>query len=50
MLKTLAADLIRKGKADIPAAMAAPPARFPLGRFRRALLAPAYLAAEAFDL
>ena len=36
--------------ASIPAAMRAEPKRFPLGRFRRALLAPAYLAAEAFDL
>ena len=46
----LAAELILDGKADIPAAMADPPARFPLGRFRRALLAPAYLAAETLDL
>lgn len=33
-----------------PAVMQDRPGRFPLGRFRRALLAPAYLAAEAFDL
>lgn len=33
-----------------PEAMRRPPNRFPLGRYRRALLAPAYWAAEAFDL
>ncbi len=46
----LAADLIGGRSPDIPAAMRAVPGRFPLGRFRRALLTPAYLAAEAFDL
>jgi glycine/D-amino acid oxidase-like deaminating enzyme len=35
---------------DCPAFLSRPPARFPLGRFRRALLRPAYLAAEALDL
>ncbi|MHA7875936.1 NAD(P)/FAD-dependent oxidoreductase [Roseivivax sp.] len=34
----------------LPRAVAAPPRRFPLGRFRRALLAPAYLAAETLGL
>ncbi len=33
-----------------PAAMRTPPPRFPLGRWRRLLLRPAYLAAEALDL
>ncbi|MFZ5964485.1 NAD(P)/FAD-dependent oxidoreductase [Thalassococcus sp. BH17M4-6] len=32
-----------------PPAMQAPPARFPLGRFRRSLLAPAYAAAALLD-
>ncbi|SFE40397.1 NAD(P)/FAD-dependent oxidoreductase [Roseivivax sediminis] len=33
-----------------PDAIRTPPPRFPLGRFRRALLRPAYIAAEALDL
>ncbi|SDH86063.1 NAD(P)/FAD-dependent oxidoreductase [Alloyangia pacifica] len=33
-----------------PAALKTPPSRFPLGRFRRALLAPAYVGAGLFDL
>lgn len=33
-----------------PAAIQVPPKRFPLGRFRRALLAPAYAGAALFDL
>ncbi|WGW04179.1 NAD(P)/FAD-dependent oxidoreductase [Tropicibacter oceani] len=33
-----------------PEFLGQPPGRFPLGRFRRALLAPAYLLAETFDL
>lgn len=37
-------------KGPYPAAMRQPPNRFPLGRHRRALLAPAYWAAEALDL
>ncbi|ETX15753.1 FAD dependent oxidoreductase [Roseivivax halodurans JCM 10272] len=36
--------------ADYPDAIRIPPPRFPLGRFRRSLLRPAYLAAETFDL
>ncbi|SMX26642.1 Gamma-glutamylputrescine oxidoreductase [Pelagimonas phthalicica] len=34
----------------LPATMAAPPGKFPLGRFRRNLLAPSYWLAETFDL
>ncbi|MDU8910713.1 FAD-binding oxidoreductase [Aestuariicoccus sp. MJ-SS9] len=46
------ADLVqgRAPRALYPAAMRAVPRRFPLGRYRRALLAPAYWAAETFDL
>ncbi|WP_418592259.1 NAD(P)/FAD-dependent oxidoreductase [Ponticoccus sp. (in: a-proteobacteria)] len=36
--------------ADCPAFLSQPPGRFPLGRFRRSLLRPAYVAAEALDL
>ncbi|MFD1342746.1 NAD(P)/FAD-dependent oxidoreductase [Litorisediminicola beolgyonensis] len=36
--------------APVPAVLSAPPRRFPLGRFRRWLLAPAYAAAETLDL
>ncbi|MBV2359188.1 FAD-binding oxidoreductase [Thalassococcus sp. CAU 1522] len=46
--KLVAATVL--GRNDVPAVMAAPPGRFPLGRFRRALLRPAYWLAEAFDL
>lgn len=44
----LAHHLLRN--ADLPEVMRRPPGRFPFGRYRRALLAPAYLAAEVFDL
>ncbi|MHA6324713.1 NAD(P)/FAD-dependent oxidoreductase [Roseivivax sp. CAU 1753] len=47
---TLAADLVLNRDPAIPATMASPPGRFPLGRFRRALLWPAYRAAEMLDL
>lgn len=48
----LLADLVidRPPRSLHPALMQRPPARFPLGRFRRALLAPAYAAATALDL
>ncbi|WP_146584857.1 NAD(P)/FAD-dependent oxidoreductase [Puniceibacterium confluentis] len=48
----LLAALVQGKPADTPypAAMQRLPARFPLGRFRRALLAPAYLAAGMLDL
>ncbi|QFT61629.1 FAD-binding oxidoreductase [Roseivivax sp. THAF30] len=45
----IAEDILGRGPA-IPAVMRHQPGRFPLGRYRRALLAPAYLAAEWFDL
>ena len=45
----LLADHMTRG-GEIPAAMRTPPTRFPLGRHRRVLLRPAYLAAELFDL
>lgn len=38
------------GDPGLPDLMRKPPGRFPLGRARRMLLAPAYLAAETFDL
>ncbi len=38
------------GVEKIPDVLCAEPSRFPLGRHRRYLLAPAYLAGEAFDL
>ncbi|WP_417723024.1 NAD(P)/FAD-dependent oxidoreductase [Salipiger sp.] len=46
------ADLVqgRASRARHPEAMRAVPRRFPLGRFRRALLAPAYAGALLFDL
>jgi glycine/D-amino acid oxidase-like deaminating enzyme len=37
-------------KAPLPDMLCAPPGRFPLGRFRRHLLRPAYLMADLFDL
>ncbi|MBE9637610.1 NAD(P)/FAD-dependent oxidoreductase [Salipiger mangrovisoli] len=40
----------RRPRARHPLVMQAPPARFPLGGFRRALLAPAYFGAALFDL
>ncbi|MCC1493021.1 FAD-binding oxidoreductase [Cognatishimia sp. F0-27] len=46
----LIADEILGRTPDIPEAMRRPPGRFPFGRFRRALLAPAYWGAELFDL
>ena len=46
------AALVRGERPDAayPDAIRTPPPRFPLGRFRRTLLRPAYLMAEAFDL
>ncbi|MCR8549126.1 FAD-binding oxidoreductase [Salipiger sp. P9] len=46
------ADLMqgKAPRAPLPEAMRHPPRRFPLGRFRRALLAPAYATASLFDL
>ncbi len=46
------ADLVqgKSPRTPYPAALQTPPSRFPLGRFRRALLAPAYLGAALFDL
>ncbi|APZ52350.1 NAD(P)/FAD-dependent oxidoreductase [Salipiger abyssi] len=48
----LLADLVqgKTPRAPIPEAMRHPPRRFPLGRFRRALLAPAYATAGLLDL
>ncbi|MCD1617462.1 NAD(P)/FAD-dependent oxidoreductase [Salipiger marinus] len=46
----LMADMIRGAPPPLPAALRTPPARFPLGRLRRALLAPAYVTAALFDL
>jgi len=45
------ADLVQgKTPRNYPAVMQAAPKRFPLGRFRRALLLPSYALAETFDL
>lgn len=48
----LLADLTRGRAPDLPypVQMQTPPKRFPLGRFRRALLAPLYGAATLLDL
>lgn len=46
----LAADLIAGNSTGIPALMAKEPRRFPLGKNRRLLMRPAYLAAELLDL
>ncbi|WP_353473661.1 FAD-binding oxidoreductase [Salipiger sp. H15] len=48
----LLADLVqgKPARARSPALLQTPPSRFPLGRFRRALLAPAYVGAALFDL
>ncbi len=46
----LAADLIAGNSTEIPALMAKEPRRFPLGKNRRLLMRPAYLAAELLDL
>lgn len=48
----LLADIVqgKPTRTPYPAAMQTPPTRFPLGRFRRALLAPAYVGAGLFDL
>ncbi|MCA0846162.1 NAD(P)/FAD-dependent oxidoreductase [Salipiger thiooxidans] len=48
----LLADLVRDRapRAPLPEAMSTPPRRFPLGRHRRAMLAPAYAAASLLDL
>lgn len=46
----LAADHVLGDRPDAPDWLATPPPRFPLGRRRRLLMAPAYLMAEALDL
>lgn len=46
----VAAMVRGKTPRDCPGFLSQPPGRFPLGRFRRALLRPAYVAAEALDL
>lgn len=48
---TLLADLVqgKPPRLPYPAALQAPPKRFPLGRFRRTLLAPAYATAALLD-
>lgn len=46
----LMSEMIRGAPPPLPAALRTPPTRFPLGRLRRALLAPAYVTAALFDL
>ena len=46
----LMAEMIRGAPSPLPAALRTLPTRFPLGRLRRALLAPAYVTAALFDL
>ncbi|ASP19971.1 gamma-glutamylputrescine oxidoreductase [Antarctobacter heliothermus] len=46
----LVADTILGTTVEGPDWLSTPPPRFPLGRYRRLLLAPAYLGAEALDL
>ncbi|WP_121633228.1 NAD(P)/FAD-dependent oxidoreductase [Tropicibacter alexandrii] len=46
----VAAQITGRASGPAPAFLRKPPARFPLGRFRRVLLRPAYMAASVFDL